>query len=77
VIRARPSRHARRPGESAPLRVIVVDDHAALSRGHRPGVALGVDEAAARLALSGAIAKLGADTLPEALEAARQLRLVR
>ena len=41
------------------------------------GVALGIDEAAARQALSGAIEKLCADTLSEALDAARQLGLVR
>jgi two-component system, NarL family, nitrate/nitrite response regulator NarL len=61
---------------------LTLREHEALILAHRGldkpqiAVALGIDEAAVHHALSVAVAKLGADTLTEALEAARQARLL-
>lgn len=61
---------------------LTLREHEALALAHRGldkrqiAVTLDVDEAAVRQALSGAIAKLGADTLPEALAVAQQAGIV-
>lgn len=61
---------------------LTLREHAALKLAARGvdkpqmAVTLGIDEAAVRQALSSAIAKLGADTLPEAVEIARHTGLL-